>query len=123
MRLLDEWGKWAKHDPNGLGYQSPFLALMRGKVQISDNRPTRYNISDEEALAVDRAVSNLKYKDAMLHAVLVLKYYDRYSMKQIAEASKNTPKPFGKRTGWQLLGKAEMFVEGQLFTAQGFQFA
>lgn len=57
MKRLTEWGKWARGGHYELQAKSSWLLVMQGKVQYSKRLAPM--ITDEVALAVDKAVIRL----------------------------------------------------------------
>lgn len=82
---LIEWGKWSRHD---FGYySSPMYQLMK------QNNP-KFNtgwlgrvpqISDDDALKVDKAVCELAHQSIVLANVLRLRYINDCSLREISK--------------------------------------
>ena len=82
MNEFHEWGKWSRHNPDRLDYPRPWLEMI-----MRDNVPSLcggYNITDDEALAVDRAVGKLRAEYGVLYFVLFLYYVWGWSYRQIS---------------------------------------
>ena len=80
--LIKEWGLWSRHN----GYEkhdTPLLAFMRANGAVSYGSYNEPNITDDEALAVDRAVGKLR-EYGVLYFVLVSHYVWGWSYRQIS---------------------------------------
>lgn len=116
---LYEWGRWVRQDSDRLGYQSPWLLLMRNNVQIS--RAPAPAISDDEAMTIDAAVAKLARHSLVLHRVLCYHYICGWSLRRIARAYL-TPLEYGADSNKRvsvyaaqaLLARAEGFVHGTI---------
>lgn len=82
---LIEWGKWARHDYGY--YSSPMYQLMK------QNNP-KFNtgwlgrvpqISDDDALKVDKAVCELARHSVILANILRLRYINDCSLREISK--------------------------------------
>lgn len=92
--LLHAYGNWVRDDSNELSCKSPSLMLMRSapkqckdSVKAASRRTVSY-ISDEDALAIDRAMNALKNES--LHTYYLYRILDCYfiggwSYKRISE--------------------------------------
>lgn len=81
--LIKEWGLWSRH--NGYDkHDTPLLALMRKNGAVSFGNYNEPNITDDEALAVDKAVMALKGQFLVLYHVLFAYYALGWSYRQIA---------------------------------------
>lgn len=81
--LIQEWGLWSRH--NGYDkHNTPLLALMRANGAISYGNHNEPNITDEEALAVDKAVCRLRREFLVLFNVLFARYVLGWSYRQIS---------------------------------------
>lgn len=81
--LIKEWGIWSRH--NGYEkYDTPLLAFMRANGAVSSGNYNEPNITDDEALAVDKAVCELKQEFLLLYNVLFLCYVYGWSYRQIS---------------------------------------
>lgn len=81
--LIKEWGLWSRH--NGYDkHDTPLLAFMRANGAVSHGNYNEPNISDEEALAVDKAVGLLKAEFLLLYHVLFMYHVCGWSYRQIS---------------------------------------
>ena len=81
--LIKEWGIWSRH--NGYDkHDTPLLAFMRANGAVSYGSYNEPNITDEEALAVDKAVCQLKCEFVVLYNVLFAHYVLGWSYRQIS---------------------------------------
>lgn len=81
--LIKEWGLWSRH--NGYDkHDTPLLALMRKNGAVSFGNYNEPNITDDEALAVDKAVMALRREFLVLFNVLFAYYVLGWSYRQIA---------------------------------------
>lgn len=81
--LVKEWGIWSRH--NGYGnHNTPLLAFMRANGAVSYGNYNEPNITDDEALAVDRAVGKLRREFVVLYNVIFLHYVYGWSYRQIS---------------------------------------
>ncbi|STZ02015.1 antiterminator Q family protein [Moraxella equi] len=81
--LIREWGIWSRHS----GYDkhnTPLLAFMRANGAVSYGSYNEPNITDEEALAVDKAVCKLRREYVVLYNVLFAHYVLGWSYRQIS---------------------------------------
>ena len=81
--LIKEWGLWSRHN----GYEkhdTPLLAFMRANGAVSYGNYNEPNITDDEALAVDKAVCELKRASLVLYNVLFLHHVYGLSYRQIS---------------------------------------
>lgn len=79
--LLFAYGAWVNDNPESLGFKSPSLMLMRSapKVCEDDKPPKRAQvsfISDDDALAIDRAMNALA--NDSLHNYYLYRIIDCY---------------------------------------------
>ena len=87
--LLFAYGAWARDHHDGLGCKSPSQMLMlhapiADGVQEPKYQHTTAYISDDDALMVDKAVGQLHDKSPVLGNILVLRYRDNMSLRQIS---------------------------------------
>lgn len=78
--LLCEWGKWSR-GRNELGTKSSMLVVMQ-LVQPA-SLGSSPDIGDDDALRVDRAVAQLRQRDAQLFLILDLYFVKCLSMREI----------------------------------------
>lgn len=84
INLVEEWGKWSRHQ----GYErhsTPLFELMRKNGCFNTGNHREPNITDDEALAIDKAVLVLKKNWLVLYSVLVLRYVKGVSLRDIAK--------------------------------------
>ena len=102
VALLCEWGKWSRGGRPGLGAKSPMLFVMQ-LVQPSEMRAS-IDICDDDALRVDRAVSQLRRYDAVMHEIIELYFLQCLSMREIESRMKISKtvavQLFAKLCGW-----------------------
>lgn len=89
--LLFAYGAWVSDDNNELGCKSPSLMLIKSapklckdSVKASKRRVVDF-ISDDEALAVDRAMNKLMRHSVHLHNILAYYFIYNYSERKIAK--------------------------------------
>lgn len=89
--LLFAYGAWVSDDNNELGCKSPSLMLIKSapklcknSVKASKRRVVDF-ISDDEALAVDRAMNKLMRHSVHLHNIITYHFIYNWSVKQIAD--------------------------------------
>ena len=89
--LLFAYGAWVSDDNNELGCKSPSLMLMRSaphqckdSVKAASRRTVAF-IDDETALAVDNAMSVLMQEYLVIYNILMLKFVNGYSDRDIAK--------------------------------------
>ena len=81
--LIKEWGIWSRH--NGYDkYNTPLIAFMRANGAVSSGNYNEPEISDDEALAIDKAVGMLKKDFLMLYHVLFMYHVWGWSYRQIS---------------------------------------
>ena len=67
-----EWGKWTRHNPDRLYYPNTWFELI-----MRDNTPqqcTSYQITDERAMQIDKALSKLAKYSVFQYQVFALYY-------------------------------------------------
>lgn len=65
-----EWGRWVRCDPDRLSYPSPwFEMIMRDNIPCPSVSP---NITDDRAMAIDKAVCALARYSVLQYQVFVL---------------------------------------------------
>lgn len=127
--LLIEWGKWSRHDYGY--YSSPMYRLMKQNNPKFNTgwRGETPQITDDDALRVDRAVCQLARQSIVLANVLTLKYVNDCSLRDISRYYL-TPMEYPKQMGvaWEdkrkkrvhpqavarLLEEAEQFVRRKI---------
>ena len=81
--LVKEWGIWSRH--NGYdNHNTPLLAFLRANGVVSYGSHNEPNITDDDALAVDRAVGKLRAEYGVLYFVLIAHYVWGWSYRQIS---------------------------------------
>ena len=91
--LMTAYGQWVRADQNNLGCKSPSLTLMRSAPhQCKDVKPpkssTRLFISDDDALAIDKAMNALKHESLhhnYLYRIVDLHFVGGWSYRQISD--------------------------------------
>lgn len=89
--LMFAYGAWVNDDSHELGCKSPSLMLMRSAPkQCADTvkpskRVTVAHITDDEALAVDRAMKLLKERHLVLYHVVRYYFIYNWTVLDIAE--------------------------------------
>ena len=109
--LLTAWGKGRaiSDPPNGYPSQAPFARLIaRGNVGLP-------KLPDEAHGRVDGAVSDLRLKKPLHHAIIVKSYIGRLTDAQIArQISKAEKRPTSRSTVRGIRIAAEHWIEGRL---------
>ncbi|MPX26384.1 hypothetical protein C0159_08175 [Moraxella catarrhalis] len=78
-----EWGRWVRCDPDRLSYPSPwFEMIMRDNIPCSSVSP---NITDDRAMAIDKAVSRLSRYSVLQYQIFVLYFAKNISEYKIAK--------------------------------------
>lgn len=115
MNEYEEWGKWSRHNPDRLGYPCQWLEMiMRDKVAVQS---VSYNITDERAGQIDKAVCKLAKYSLVLYYVFALRYLDNWSLRRIAQEYltpleyPNGEKKVSHHIANALLCKSEGFVD------------
>ena len=88
--LMFAYGAWVNDDNGDLGCKSPSLMLIKSapklckdSVKPSSRRTVSY-ISDEDALAVDRAMNKLLRHSVHLHNIVTYHFIYNWSERKIA---------------------------------------
>lgn len=115
MNEYIEWGKWARHNPDRLGYPSPWLEMiMRDKVPVAQ---VSYHITDERAAQIDKAVCRLAEYSLLQYQIFCLYFLCRLSEREIAQiADERILKNRRNRVKLEL-EKACAFIHGVLISA------
>jgi hypothetical protein len=79
--LLVEWGNWIRQ---GGGVDLSMRSVLANLIPVKRSGFTAANISDNDALDVDRAVAQLKKSRPLIARVLWLEYACGYSTRKIA---------------------------------------
>ncbi|MFB2539478.1 antiterminator Q family protein [Acinetobacter sp. c3-l95] len=118
MNKFEEWAKWAKSDHARLQAVSSYLLVMRSQVPLCYKKS--YHITDDEAMAIDSAVTHLAKHSLVLWHVFILYHIHGWSLRHIAKAYL-TPIEYpqgGKRvsehTANAMLNRAEGVIVGIL---------
>ena len=89
--LMFAYGAWVNDNNSDLGCKSPSLMLIKSapklckdSVKPSSRRTVSY-ISDEDALAVDRAMNELVNHSVHLHNIITYHFVYNWSVKKIAD--------------------------------------
>lgn len=110
MNEFKEWGKWARHNPCRLGYPAVWLEQV-----MRDNVPSKspnYTITDDEALAIDKAVCALARHSLLQYQIFCLYYLAGLSVRQIAKIADERILHNRRNRVKQELDKATAFVLG-----------
>ena len=89
--LLEAYGAWVNDDNSGLDCKSPSLMLIKSAPELCKrdvlqaHRPTAAFISDDDALAVDRAMNALMRHSVHLHNIVAYRFIYGWSVKYIAD--------------------------------------
>lgn len=89
--LLFAYGAWVSDDNNELGCKSPSLMLIKSAPKLckdsakASKRRVVDFISDDEALAVDRAMNKLMRHSVHLHNIVAYYFIYNYSERKIAK--------------------------------------
>lgn len=88
--LLEAYGAWVNDDNNDLSCKSPSLMLIKSapklckdSVKASKRRVVKF-ISDDDALAVDRAMNQLLRHSVHLHNIVTYHFIYNWSERKIA---------------------------------------
>lgn len=79
---LIEWGRWVRQDYHGLEAQSHWLMMMRDNTHTM--RPTPANMTDERALAIDKAVCALATHSLLLYELFWRYYVSAHSLRHLS---------------------------------------
>ena len=83
INKIKEWGVWSRH-AGYERYSTPLFALMRQNGCFHTGNHFEPNISDEDALAVDKAMIKLKSEYAVLFDVLFAYYVWGWTYREIS---------------------------------------
>lgn len=83
MNKFKAWAWWARQDVLRLKPVSSWLLIMRGNVQINRTKP--YDITDDEAMKIDKAVAQLARHSVVLWHVFQLYYIYGWTCNRIAK--------------------------------------
>lgn len=112
MSEFHEWGKWARHNPDRLDYPSPwFEMVMRDNVPYPSNPP---NITDDRAMAIDKAVCALARHSVLQYQVFCMRYLLDIPEYKIAEMADDRVLLKKRNRVKQELDKAGGFIYGYL---------
>ena len=78
--LLEQWARWARIN-QGLTLHYPCLATFtkfQGKASLAPD------ISDQEAIAIDRIVSKLRHRDTEMGDAVILYYFSGSNLSYVA---------------------------------------
>ncbi len=119
--LLRAYGMWAANDLISLDCKSPSLMLMRSAphlckdVKLSRKSTTKLFISDEDALAVDRALKSLRTYSVLLYRIVIWRYVRGHSERGITEYLNATEQTkFTRIKVKNLLERAHGFIASKL---------
>ncbi|WP_434728586.1 antiterminator Q family protein [Pseudomonas soli] len=82
--LLEQWGWWRLDGVGIPQYASPTLVLMKQAMPVCSGKGS-YCITDEVALAVDRAVAKLCVRDQQMGDILWLYYGAKWPMARVGK--------------------------------------
>ncbi|WP_339466236.1 antiterminator Q family protein [Pseudomonas lurida] len=82
--LLEQWGLWRMDGLGVPGYTSPTLALMR-QAMPQPSSSKSYCITDEWALAIDKAVAKLTQRDQQMGDIIWLYYGAKWPMVRVGK--------------------------------------
>lgn len=82
--LLEQWGWWRMDGMGVPGYTSPTLALMRQALPQPSSSKS-YSITDDWALAIDKAVARLTHRDQQMGDILWLYYGAKWPMVRVGK--------------------------------------
>ncbi|STY99841.1 Uncharacterised protein [Moraxella lacunata] len=111
--LIKEWGIWSRHAGYIRQIETPILWLMRKNGAISYGNHNEPNITDDEALAVDKAVCELKQEFLVLYNVLFLYHVYGWSYRQISRRYL-TPLEYPQQVGMADNDSRKRFVHPQI---------
>ncbi|MPW47497.1 antiterminator Q family protein [Moraxella catarrhalis] len=107
-----EWGRWVRCDPDRLSYPSPwFEMIMRDNIPCSSVSP---NITDDRAMAIDKAVCALARYSVLQYQVFCMRYLLGYSERRIADLADERILRNRRNRVKQELDKAGGFIYGFL---------
>lgn len=109
MNEFFEWGKWARHNPDRLDYPSPWMMII-GEISTSDSP----NITDDRAMAIDKAVCALARYSVLQYQVFCMRYLLGYSERRIADLADERILHNRRNRVKQELDKAGGFIYGFL---------
>jgi hypothetical protein len=82
--LLEQWGWWRMDGTGVPSYISPTLALMRQALpQVTSSKS--YCITDDLALAIDKAVAKLTHRDQQMGDIIWLYYGKKWAMVKVGK--------------------------------------
>lgn len=82
--LLRQWGNWARADSDMLGYTTMWPAIRRIDAYPVEASHEPIDITDDLALAIDRAVRQLWVQHEELGKTIYLSYVRRRTQRQLA---------------------------------------
>ena len=112
MNEFHEWGKWARHNPDRLDYPSQWFEMI-----MRDNVPSpsySYNITDDRAMAIDKAVCALARYSVLQYQVFCMRYLLDIPEYKIAEMADLRIVANRRNRVKQELDKAGGFIYGFL---------
>ena len=112
MSEFHEWGKWSRHNPDRLGYPCQWFEMI-----MRDNVPSQsygYNITDDRAMAIDKAVCALARYSVLQYQVFCMRYLLDIPEYKIAEMADDGVLPKKRNRVKQELDKAGGFIYGYL---------
>lgn len=82
MYELQQWGMWVRMGNDRLRVRSAWAIIMRNNVQ---GRGLPFLLCDDDALRIDRAVSALKRHNQVLGRIVIMRYVQRKTLREIAQ--------------------------------------
>lgn len=110
--LLAEWGKWIGQ---GGGVDLSMRSALANLVPVKRGSFTAANISDNDALDVDRAIAQLKKTRPLMARVLWLEFAFGYSTRKIATVIGCTREQASNLSG-RAIGLVDCALNPSIFT-------
>ena len=110
--LVKEWGIWSRHSGYD-NHSTPLLAFLRANGVVSYGSHNEPDISDDEALKVDKAVGRLRQEFLVLYNVLFAYYALGWSYRQISRRYL-TPLEYPQQVDMDETDSRKRFVHPQI---------
>lgn len=110
---LYNFGAWARDNPDTLGSRSAWALIMAGNVE-QPRRGKGYDITDDTAMAIDRAVCQLNDANPHLAELFVLHYVGGLGYRTLAKHFKCGKGRIGddlSKAGGYVIGAATTLAE------------
>lgn len=108
---LREWGRWVWTGPAIVPrYMSPATAMYLRNVEQSGRGKSDPDITDDEAIAIDRAVSRLRSRDLEMGSAVYLYHAGNCGLRELARELH-----CDKRKATELLRAGEAWIDAVLF--------